>query len=413
MDGDSQIFLVIIIFCIIMSAYFSATETAFSSLNKIRMKNMADKGNAKAAKVLKMAENYDSLLSTILIGNNIVNIACASLSTILFVDMMGEDLGAGMSTLVTTIVVLIFGEVSPKSIAKEMPEQFAMFSSGLLGVLLVILAPFNFLFRQWKKLLSKIIRPGEKQGTTEEELLTFVEETKNEGGIDEQESSMIRNVIDFSDIEAGEILTPRIDVIGIPIGASKEDVAQVFSESGYSRLPVYEETMDHICGIIYEKDFHNHVLHTDAAIEEYIKPALFVTENKKIRDLLKELQSKKLHIAVIIDEYGGTVGIVTMEDILEELVGEIWDEHDEIVNAISKIAENEYEILGSANVEKVFEEIGIVAEVEVTTINGWVMDACQQVPKAGDTFEFQNAFVRVMEMDGRRVSKIHIKLKDE
>lgn len=413
MDGDSQIFFIIIIFCIIMSAYFSATETAFSSLNKIRLKNMADKGNVKAAKVLRMAENYDSLLSTILIGNNIVNIACASLSTVLFVDMLGEDIGAGMSTLVTTVVVLIFGEVSPKSIAKEMPEQFAMFSSGLLGILLVLLAPFNFLFRQWKKLLSKIIRPGEKQGTTEEELLTFVEETKNEGGIDEQESSMIRNVIDFSDIEAGEILTPRIDVVGVPSDASKEDITKVFLESGYSRLPVYEETMDHICGIIYEKDFHNHILHTQASIAEIIKPALFVTESKKIRELLKELQSKKLHIAVVIDEYGGTVGIVTMEDILEELVGEIWDEHDEIINAISQISENEYVVLGSANVEKVFEQIGIEAELDVTTVNGWVMDSCQQVPKQGDTFEFQNANVRVLEMDGRRVARIHIEIRKE
>ena len=413
MNGENQIFLMIIVFCIIMSAYFSATETAFSSLNKIRLKNMAEKGDKKAAKVLKMAENYDSLLSTILIGNNIVNIACASLSTILFVDMLGEDLGAGMSTLVTTIVVLIFGEVSPKSIAKEMPEKFAMFSSGFLGILLVVLAPFNFLFRQWKKLLSKVIRPTEKQITTEEELLTFVEETKNEGGIDEQESSMIKSVIDFSDITALDVLTPRIDVIGISLGASKEDIAELFKSSGYSRIPVYEGTMDHILGILYEKDFHNCMLGTDIDMFSIIKPALFVAGSKKIRELLAELQAQKLHIAVVIDEYGGTIGIVTMEDILEELVGEIWDEHDEVVDEIVQVSESEYFVLGNANVEKLFERLGMKSEFDVTTVTGWVMECCQKVPKAEDEFVYQNLKGKVLEMNGKRIGKVHIYIQKE
>lgn len=409
MDTNNIIFLVVIIFCLIMSAYFSATETAFSSFNKIRMKNMADKGNKKARKVLAMAENYDTLLSTILIGNNIVNIASASLATMLFVDLMGEDLGPGMSTLITTIVVLIFGEVSPKSIAKESPEKFAMFSAPFLNVLTIILFPFNFLFKLWKKLLSKIIRPGEKQTITEEELLTFVEETRNEGGIDEQESSMIRSVIDFSDLEAVDILTPRIDVEAIPADASKDEIAKVFLETGYSRLPVYEDTIDNIVGILYQKDFHNYAYHTDMEITKLIKPAAFIPERRKIRDLLKELQSRKLHLAVVIDEFGGTIGIVTMEDILEELVGEIWDEHDEIVDEIKDVSDNEYIVLGGANIEKLFEKLHIEEEVSVTTVNGWIMDKLPYIPVKGDEFEFKNWKIKVLEMDGKRVGKVSIK----
>ena len=256
MDSNS-VSLIIIVICIIMSAYFSATETAFSSLNRIRIKNMAEKGNKKAALVLKLSQDYDRLLSTILIGNNIVNIASASLATVLFVKLLGEDLGASISTIVTTIVVLIFGEVSPKSIAKESPEKFAMFSATILNCFVWILTPFNFLFRQWKKLLSKMFKNSEDRTITEEELLTIVDEAEQEGGIDEQESTLIRSAIEFTEIEAIDIFTPRVDVVGIPLDAAKEEIAGVFARTGYSRLPVYEEDIDHIEGIVYQKDFHN------------------------------------------------------------------------------------------------------------------------------------------------------------
>lgn len=410
MEESNSVFVIIIACCVIMSAYFSATETAFSSLNRIRLKNMIDKGNEKAQKVLDMYDNYDSLLSTILIGNNIVNIACASLSTIVFSKLLGQEMGAGVSTVVITIVVLIFGEVTPKSIAKESPEQFAMFASPLLGVLMVLLAPFNYLFKLWKKLLSKIIHPGVKQSITEEELLTFVEETKNEGGIDEQESTMIRNVIDFSDLEALDILKPRIDVIGVSTKASKEEIARVFLETKYSRLPIYEESLDHIIGIIYQKDFHNYVAHTDEKLSKIIKPAIFVLGNKKIRDLLKELQAKKSHMAIVIDEHGGTIGIVTMEDILEELVGEIWDEHDEIIYDMEKISDSEYIVLGTANIEKIFQQLGIEEEFDVITVNGWIMENLHHVPTKGDCFKYERLKIEVIEIDGKRVSKVRIKI---
>ncbi len=407
MDSDS-ILLIIIVACIIMSAYFSATETAFSSLNRIRVKNMADKGNRKAALVMKLSDNYDILLSTILIGNNIVNITSASLATVLFVKMLGDDIGPGVSTAVTTVIVLIFGEISPKSIAKESPESFALFSAPLLNVFTKVLSPFNFLFGQWKKLLSLVFKTREDSTITEEELLTIVDEARQEGEIDEQESSIIRSAIEFSELEAVDILTPRPDVVALPVDCTKDEMAKTFAETGFSRIPVYEEDIDHIVGIVYQKDFHNRVCNTDREIASIIRPALYITEGKRIGELLKELQKKKSHIAVVLDEFGGTIGIVTMEDILEELVGEIWDEHDRIVEEIKEISEDKYEVLGSANVQKLFERLGIDAEPDVVTVSGWAMEEIGKVPEKGDSFEYHGLDVKVMEMDNKRVEKVSI-----
>ncbi|MBP1551441.1 MAG: HlyC/CorC family transporter, partial [Oscillospiraceae bacterium] len=345
MEGDS-ISLIIIVLCVIMSAYFSATETAFSSLNRIRIKNMAEKGDKKAQLVLNLSENFDNMLSTILIGNNIVNILSASLATVLFVNWLGNEAGPSVSTAVTTVVVLIFGEITPKSIAKESPEKFAKFSAPFLRVLMFILTPFNFLFSLWKKLMSVIIKSDDSRSITEEELITIVEEAEQEGGIDEEESTLIRSAIEFSEVEAKDVYTPRIQIEGVPEDATKDEVARMFTETGYSRLPVYRESLDHIIGVIYHKDFHNYVYNTDKDISSIIRPAIFVTPNKKIDELLKELQQQKSHIAFILDEYAGTMGLVTLEDIVEELVGEIWDEHDEIVQEIVQISENEYHVLG-------------------------------------------------------------------
>ena len=301
MTSDSSTSVLIIIFCVLFSGYFSATETAFSSLNRIRVKNLAEKGDKKAKLVLDLLENFDSLLSTILIGNNIVNIACASVATLLFVKLLGEEQGPSVATIVITIVVLIFGEVTPKSIAKENPEKFAMFAAPFLNVLMIILTPFNFLFIQWKKLISKIFHTENDYSITEEELLTIVEEAEQEGRIDEQESSLIRSAIEFSEQEAIDILTPRIDIVGVSHDATKEEIAQIFEETNYSRLPVYKESIDHIIGILYQKDFYN-LDDEETSFEHIIRPAMFITESKKIGELLQELQQKKSHIAIVLDE---------------------------------------------------------------------------------------------------------------
>ena len=400
--------LIIILLCIIMSAYFSATETAFSSLNRIRIKNMADKGNKRAALVLKLSEDYDRLLSTILIGNNIVNIACASLSTLLFVRLLGEDAGASVSTAVTTVIVLVFGEVSPKSIAKESPEKFSMFSAPILNFMAVLLTPLNFLFKQWKKVLSRFFHSSASQGITEEELITIVEEARQDGGIDEQEGDLLRNALEFNELKAADILTPRIDVVGVNVCAGAEEIASVFTETGYSRLPVYQDSIDNIVGILYHKDFYNKIYGTGKGIKDVIRPALFITRHKKISQLLQELQASNHHIAVVIDEFGGTVGIVTLEDILEELVGEIWDEHDEIIRSVEKLSDDEFLVLGNANVDKLLELLGYEEETEAVTVNGWIMNELQKLPEKGDSFRFHEWQITVMEMEERRVKSARI-----
>lgn len=332
----------------------------------------------------------------------------ASLATVLFVKLLGDEVGPSISTAVTTIVVLIFGEVSPKSIAKESPEKFAMFSAPFLNMLMVVLTPFNFLFRQWKKLLSKIIKSTDENGITEEELLSIVEEAKQDGGIDEQENMLIRSALEFTEREAVDILTPRIDITAVSMEATKEEIAAVFADTAYSRLPIYEDPIDRIVGIIYQKDFHNYVYHAEKEISEIIRPALFVPKNKKIGTLLRELQQKKIHIAVVLDEYGGTVGIITLEDVLEELVGEIWDEYDEVSSEIEKKSETEYIVLGSANIDKVFEALGIeVTEEEIRSgiVNGWIMNELGRIPEKADVFEYKGYRVTVLEMNEKRVEK--------
>ncbi len=392
---------------------FLGDGDGISSLNRIRIKNMAEKGNKRAGLVLKLSENYDGMLSTILIGNNIVNIASASLATVIFVKLLGDEAGASISTVVTTIVVLIFGEVSPKSIAKESPEQFAMFSAPFLNAFMVLLTPANYLFKQWKKLLSVLIRTSGDSGITEEELLAIVEEAKQDGGIDEQEGSLIKSAIEFTELEAMDIATPRVDVTGIPVDADKEEIAAVFGETGYSRLPVYKDKIDDIIGIIYQKDFYNQVYRGVCSVEAIVRPALYVAKSKKINVLLKELQKNKMHIAVVIDEFGGTMGIVTLEDILEELVGEIWDEHDVVVQEIEKISDQEYLVLGNTSVEKLFEELGGEEEFESFTVSGWVMELAERIPEEGDVLYYENMTITVMKMKDRRVEQVRIVLEAE
>lgn len=408
MDSDS-IYLIIIIISVLLSGYFSATETAFSSLNRIRIKNLAEKGNKRAKLVLKLSEQYDVLISTILIGNNIVNILAASLGTLLFVELLGQDIGATVSTVVMTIVVLIFAEVSPKTIAKESPEKFAMFSAPYIHILISVFAPFNLFFKGWKKLLSKVFKSSDERSITEEELLTIIDEAEEGGGINETEGTLIRSAIEFTELEAADILTPRTDVTFISMDMEKEKIAKTFAETGYSRLPVYEGTHDHVVGIIHHKDFHNFIYHTDVMLSEYVKPALFITKAKKIDALLKELQLKKMHIAVVLDEFGGTVGIVTMEDILEELVGEIWDEHDEVIHEIEKIGEKHYLVSGHANVEKFFEMIDYDMETDVFTVSGWVVETIGHLPKKGETYSNSTFEIEIREIDGKRIKKVAIK----
>ena len=347
--------------CLILSGYFSATETAFSSANTTRLKTIAEKGNKRAALVCKLLERYDRLLSTILIGNNIVNIATASIGTVLFVRHYG-DAGATISTVVVTVVVLIFGEISPKSIAKDCAEQWAMLSAPMLQVLIWIFTPLNAIFSFWKKLLAKVFRLSSDNKMSQEELLMLVDEVQQDGSIDKNEGELLKNAIDFSEQRAEDILIHRTDLAALPITATKEEVAALFTETKYSRLLIYQDSIDNILGTIHQKDFYVGCGITDKPLREILLPPVYALEMEPISQLLKKLQQAKTHVAVVVDEYGGTCGIVTMEDILEELVGEIWDEHDDVVEDIRHQTDGSWLVSGSASVDDVAEELDVKAK---------------------------------------------------
>ena len=405
----STLQIIIMVILVMMSAYFSATETAFSSLNKTRLKTLAEDGNKRAALTLKLAENYDKLISTILIGNNIVNICLASLATIFFIHMVkDENLGTTLSTVVITLVVLIFGEITPKSIAKDVPEKFAMFSTPFINLLIVLLTPVNFIFTMWKKLVSKIIKVEENEKMSQEELLMFVDEVEQEGTIDEDEGDLIRNVIEFTETQAEDILTHRVDLEAVPMNADKEEISKKFQDTQFSRLLVYEESIDNIVGFILQKDFYTVDGITKTSVKKLVKPVIFTQKTEMVNDLLKKLQVNKTHIAVVLDEYGGTLGIVTMEDILEELVGEIWDEHDEVVEDFQKLDEDKYRVDCSVNAEDFFEYFEIETETENVSLGGWVMEQLDKIPEKDDKFTFENLDVTVIETDSRRATKIDV-----
>lgn len=413
MDSSSIAQIIAIVLLIAMSAYFSATETAFSSLNKIRLKSKAEAGDSRAALTLRMAEDYDRLLSTILIGNNIVNITATTVGTVLFTDLVGQGYGPTVSTVVLTVAVLIFGEISPKSIAKESPEAFAMASAPLLRVLLAVLTPLNFLFSQWKRLLSRIIRTSDDPGITEEELITMVSEAENEGGLDEHESELIRSAIEFGDLEVGDILTPRVEIAAVARDATMDEVGAVFAESGYSRLPVYHEDIDDIIGVIHEKDFHAARYRGQTDVKAITGPMLYTTGNTKISELLRILQREKAHMVIVVDEYGGTEGLVTLEDIVEELVGEIWDEHDEVIEEFKKQEDGSYLISCSADLTDLFDLFSIKGECDANTISGWVMEQIGRIPEEGDCFQSDGLDVTVTKVDHRRVLEIRVEVLPE
>ena len=393
--------------CLVLSAYFSATETAFSSANSTRLKTLAEKGSKKAKLACELLEHYDKLLSTILIGNNIVNILMASIGTVLFVRHYG-DAGATISTVVVTVVVLVFGEISPKSVAKDCAERFAMFSAPILQVFLFVLTPLNFLFSLWKKLLAKVFRLNGESKMSQEELLMLVDEVQQDGSIDKNEGELLKNAIDFSEQQAQDILIHRVDLAALPITASKEEVAALFTETKYSRLLIYQDSIDHILGTVHQKDFYVGCGITEKPLPEIIVPPLFVLENEPISRLLKTLQKAKTHVAVVVDEYGGTCGIVTMEDILEELVGEIWDEHDEIEVFIRKTGANTFLVDAGMDFDEFAAYFQLKTDSEMTSVSGWVMEQFGRVPESGERITAGPLDVLVTKVDNHRIEEIQI-----
>lgn len=405
--------LIVTLICLIIYAYFSATETAFTSFNKIKIKMLAEKGDKRAELALDLAENFDTLISTILIGNTLVNTLSASMATIFFTKLLfnlDEDISALIASVVMTLVVLIFSELSPKTMAKNAPDKFVLFSAPIIKVIKYLFSPLTYLLQKWQSLLAKIFKPQEDTGMTEEELISIIEEAEEDGGIDEEEGTLIKSAIEFGDLEVGDIFTPRIDITSLPITADKDTVAKTFTESGYSRIPVYEGDLDNVVGILYYKDFYALAKDKNISLEEIIKPVIYVAKTQNVNDLMKDLQEKQLHMAVVTDEYGSTAGIVTLEDILEEIVGDIWDEHDEIIEEIKEIGDGEYEVSGMTNIEKLFDvlDMPLDEELDASTANGWAMTVLERIPEEGDTFECGGLKVDVLKMDGRRIETLHI-----
>lgn len=410
MDTPS-ILVVTLVILIAFSAYFSATETAFTSLNKIRLKNRAESGDKRAGLALALAEDYDRLLSTILIGNNIVNITASTVGTVLFTQLY-QSYGPLISTVVLTVAILVFGEISPKGLAKESPEAFAMLSAPFLRILMLGFGPLNFLFAQWKRLLQKVFRAEGDSGITEEELITMVSEAESEGGLDRHESELIRSAIEFNDMDVDEILTPRVDVVAAEHTASMDHIASLFAESGYSRLPIYHDTIDNIIGVLHEKDFYAARYRGLDSFQTALGSVIATTASTKISQLLRILQQSKAHMAVVVDEYGGTEGIVTLEDILEELVGEIWDEHDEVIEEFKKQEDGSYLISCNANLTDLYDLFSIKGDCDAATISGWVMAAIGRVPEVGDQFVADGLGVIVTKVDHRRVLEIQVVVVD-
>lgn len=421
MDSDGKpppgsqnvtIYVIILIALLILSGFFSATETAFTSLNRARLKVFADDGNKSAKKALKYTENYDKLLYTILIGNNIVNLTLATISTLLFSEIIksSASLAATLSTIISTIMVLIFGEITPKTLAKESPEKVAMFVCPIVDFCTVILYPLNLIFTGWKALMKKVFKFKGGDVITEEELLTYIEEAKEDGTLDNNEKELLSSAIEFNDAEVGDILVPRVNIIAVEENTPMDEIREIFSEHGFSRIPVYRNSIDSIIGMIHEKDFYAAFMNKAENVKGIITSMALATEHMKISVLLRSMQKQKVHMATVVDEYGGTLGIVTLEDILEELVGEIWDEHDEVVNYFTKLDENTYLVDGNAELAEFCELFSQEEDEESdsNTVSGWIIEKCGDIPPIGFSFDYNNLTISVTKRNLKKVLEIKV-----
>jgi CBS domain containing-hemolysin-like protein len=402
--------IIILIILIILSGLFSATETAFSSLNPIKLKYLIERGNKKAKRTLALYDSFEKLLIVVLVGNNIVNILSASLGTILFIDLVGQELGVTLSTVVLTTVVLIFGEITPKSIAKQLPENFAMAITPFITIVGFVISPIVLIFGFIQSSMNKIFK-FKKQTVTEDELLTYVSEVERQGGINANERDLIQRVIDFDALKVTEILTPRVDIEAVELTNDHETILNLFETTGHSRLPVYEKDLDHIVGMIHYKDFMYHVVNGKKTLKTMMKDPIFVTEYMKIVDLLHLLKSKKEHLAIVKDEHGGTQGLASLEDIIEELVGDIFDEHDEIENEIIKIDDDHYIAQGSAELEPLLDILGFEYE-DAQTLNGFMLDQMGKIPLINESFDYEGFNFKVKKTTTKKVIEVEIKKND-
>lgn len=410
MDSSMIGKIVLVVVMMMFSALFSGTETAYSSVNKLRLKNYAAQGNKKAETALKLANRFDEVLTAVLIGNNIVNIATSSVSTLIFVSFFGSS-GAGISTAVITVLVLIFCEVLPKSYAKRNAEKLALIFAGGLSLLVTVLKPFVWVLNS----MSSIFKGEEAPTVTEDELKYMIDEIEEEGIIEEQESELVKSALDFDETTVNEILIPRVKVIGVDIDDSISEIKETFGREMYSRMPVYEKSLDNIIGIITNKAFFKMLTEEKNDIRGIIQEVPHIADTSLISETMKFMQRAKVHLAVVTDQYGGTKGIVTLEDIIEELVGEIYDEDDEIVTNIVKISEKCYEVAGDTEIDELLELLELdesVVDTDYTTVGGWVTDVMEHIPDAGESVETGIFRIMATDVEENKVKKIQLEIKD-
>ena len=401
-----------LILCILLSAFFSATETAFSACNRVKLKTVDGPRKEKAQIALGLLEKYDSLITTVLIGNNLVNIVGTAIATLLFTTRIlpgQEDLATTIASVMMTVLVLFLGEVGPKTLAKQQPEKYAMYVSPVIRFLMTVLKPLDWLFALWRKLLAKLVKPEQEESQIEEELMTMIDEAQTEGDIEEEEGELIRSAIEFNDQNAADIMTPRVDVTALEDTATIETAADVFRDTWFSRIPVYHEDLDHIVGILHEKDFYKLTHEGCTDITKIMKEPVFAPATLSISNLLKLFRTSQTHLVILLDEYGGTDGIVTMEDVLEELVGEIYDEHDEVSEEVVEQEDGTLIVDGNMQLQELLEKFGVEDdEYDADTEGGWASEMLEKVPEVGDSFTLDRHQFTVTEMDGFRVIRMQV-----
>lgn len=410
-------YIIAIVILTLFSGLFSATETAYSSSSKIRLKNMANDGKTKASSVLVILDDFDKFLTSVLIGNNIVNIASATISTLLFSLILKGGKGPTVSTIVITVITLLFGEIAPKSLAKQAPEKFACATVGVVNFFEFVFTPLTIVLKGWTWLVNHFAHIEQDEGDISDELITMVDEAEKDGNLEEHESDLISAAIEFNDLDVKDVLTPRVDIVAVNIASSHEQIEKAFRFNSFSRLPVYENTVDNIVGVIHEKDFYELMYHNNKGlIRRIIKPVIYTSPNTQISTCMKQLQAAKLHMAVVLDEYGGTEGIITLEDIIEELVGEIWDEHDVVEDFYAKVDDYTWMVKGDAEIDDLIDRFGVEEEDEefdFITVSGWAIAELHHIPKVNEEFDYKNLHVTITKADQRKVLEVKVEIQKE
>lgn len=410
-------YIIAIVILTLFSGLFSATETAYSSSSKIRLKNMANDGNTKASSVLVILDDFDKFLTSVLIGNNIVNIASATISTLLFSLILKGGKGPTVSTIVITVITLLFGEIAPKSLAKQAPEKFACATVGVVNFFEFVFTPLTIVLKGWTWLVNHFAHIEQDEGDISDELITMVDEAEKDGNLEEHESDLISAAIEFNDLDVKDVLTPRVDIVAVNIASSHEQIEKAFRFNSFSRLPVYENTVDNIVGVIHEKDFYELMYHNNKGpIRRIIKPVIYTSPNTQISTCMKQLQAAKLHMAVVLDEYGGTEGIITLEDIIEELVGEIWDEHDVVEDFYTKVDDYTWMVKGDAEIDDLIDRFGVEEEDEefdFITVSGWAIAELHHIPKVNEEFDYKNLHVTITKAGQRKVLEVKVEIQKE